>query len=85
MIDVSKIEEINNKWKIDTGSPHLICFMDNILEINVKHDGAAIRNSSAYIENGINVNFVELQTMNFLPELMKEVLKMRHYLVVQVP
>ena len=60
MIDVSKIEEINNKWKIDTGSPHLICFMDNILEINVKHDGAAIRNSSAYIENGINVNFVEL-------------------------
>lgn len=60
MIEVSKIEEINNKWKIDTGSPHLICFMDNILEIDVKYDGAAIRNSSDYIENGINVNFVEL-------------------------
>ena len=26
MVDVSLIEVQNNRWKIDTGSPHLICF-----------------------------------------------------------
>ena len=60
MIDVSIIEEINNIWKMDTGSPHLICFRNNILEIDVKLEGTAMRNSPAYIEDGINVNFVEL-------------------------
>ena len=60
MVDVSLIEVQNNIWKIDTGSPHLICFRDNVLEIDVKHEGASIRNSSNYIKDGINVNFVQL-------------------------
>ena len=59
MVDVSTIDFTNNIWKIDTGSPHLICFRDNVLEIDVRKEGASIRNSSDYIENGINVNFVE--------------------------
>ena len=59
MVDVSTIDLTNNIWKIDTGSPHLICFSDNVLEIDVRKEGASIRNSSDYIENGINVNFVE--------------------------
>ena len=60
MVDVSLIEAQNNTWKIDTGSPHLICFRDNVTEIDVKHEGASIRNSIDYIEDGINVNFVQL-------------------------
>ena len=56
MVDVSLIEVQNNIWKIDTGSPHLICFRDSVSEIDVKHEGASIRNSSNYIEDGINVN-----------------------------
>ena len=60
MVDVSLIEVQNNIWKIDTGSPHLICFRDNISEIDVKHEGSSIRNSSNYIEDGINVNFLQL-------------------------
>lgn len=59
MVDVSLIELRNNIWKIDTGSPHLICFRDTVSEIDVKHEGASIRNSSNYIEDGINVNFVQ--------------------------
>ena len=59
MVNVSKIEVINDLWKIDTGSPHLICFRDNVLEIDVRKEGTSIRNSSDYIEKGINVNFVE--------------------------
>ena len=60
MINVSKVEETNNVWKIDTGSPHLIFFRDNILELNVRDEGSSIRNSSDFMKNGINVNFVEL-------------------------
>ena len=60
MVDVSLIEVQNNIWKIDTGSPHLICFRETVSEIDVKHEGAFIRNSSNYIEDGINVNFVQL-------------------------
>lgn len=60
MVDVSLIEVQNNIWKIDTGSPHLICFRDTVSEIDVKHEGASIRNSSDYLEDGINVNFVQL-------------------------
>ena len=60
MVDVSLIEVQNNIWKIDTGSPHLICFRDNVSDIDVKHEGACIRNSSNYIKDGINVNFVKL-------------------------
>ena len=60
MVDVSLIDIQNNIWKIDTGSPHLIYFRDNVSEIDVKYEGASIRNSSNYIEDGINVNFVQL-------------------------
>ena len=60
MVDVSFFELKNNIWKIDTGSPHLICFRENVTEIDVKHEGASIRNSSDYIHEGINVNFVQL-------------------------
>ena len=60
MVDVSLIEAQNNTLKIDTGSPHLICFRNTVTEIDVKHEGASIRNSSDYIEDGINVNFVQL-------------------------
>ena len=60
MVDVSLIEVQNNMWKIDTGSPHLICFRETVSEIDVKHEGSSIRNSLNYIEDGINVNFVQL-------------------------
>ena len=59
MIDVHSVEKLNNAWKLDTGSPHLVFFKDDIKEINVKEVGSAIRNSIDFVEKGINVNFVE--------------------------
>ena len=39
---------------------YLIYFRNSVTEIDVKYEGASIRNSSNYIEDGINVNFVQL-------------------------
>ena len=54
---------ILNKICINTGSPHLILFIDskmNILEIDVKHYGSKIRYNNLFKKEGINVNFVSI-------------------------
>ena len=61
MSDVSLIEKQQRNWYLDTGSPHLICFVDSIEQIEVSQKGAEIRYSSVYKENGVNVNFVQLK------------------------
>ena len=61
MIDVDSLKFENNAWVLDTGSPHLVTFKKDIQRIIVKEEGASIRNSPAYVENGINVNFVSLK------------------------
>lgn len=58
---------ITNVVIVNTGSPHLIIFIDdklNILEIDVRHFGAKIRYSETYKKNGINVNFVNIESEN---------------------
>tara|TARA_B100000900_G_C20535346_1_gene698117 strand:- start:445 stop:1221 length:777 start_codon:yes stop_codon:yes gene_type:complete len=59
MTDVSVVKSIVDAWQIDTGSPHIIFFKNNIKDIDVKEDGASVSNSSIYKEQGINVNFAE--------------------------
>ena len=45
---------------LDTGSPHHILFSEEVGDINVKRDGAAIRYSEKYESSGgTNVNFVQ--------------------------
>lgn len=46
---------------LDTGSPHYVCFVDNLQQVDVEKSGRAIRNSSAYQTAGINVNFVQAE------------------------
>ena len=46
---------------MDTGSPHLVYFENNLNSIDVKKEGASIRNSSKFVKDGINVNFVEIK------------------------
>ena len=56
-----------NKLLINTGSPHLILFIDtklNILEIDVKYHGAKIRYSNTFKKEGVNVNFVGIDAEN---------------------
>lgn len=59
MIDVTEIEVSDKHAFLNTGSPHHICFSDNINNINVKEIGAKIRYGAPYFESGTNVNFVE--------------------------
>ncbi|WBL21696.1 diaminopimelate epimerase [Zunongwangia sp. HRR-M8] len=59
MQDVSNIYQAGNIAFLDTGSPHHIVFTENVKELDVKEEGAAIRYSLDYKEKGTNVNFVE--------------------------
>lgn len=59
MQDVVEVEEYENHFVMDTGSPHYVKFVSNLDELDVFAEGKKIRNSMQYHEEGINVNFVE--------------------------
>ena len=60
MQDVGLIRDEEEYSFLDTGSPHHVIFSENIADINLKKEGAAIRYSELYAQNGgTNVNFVE--------------------------
>ena len=59
MIDVTEIKISDKQAFLNTGSPHHICFSDNVANINVKEKGAKIRYGAPYFESGTNVNFAE--------------------------
>lgn len=61
MLDVKKIETMNGAWHLDTGSPHLVYFKENVSEIDVQKTGSSIRYSKHFNDEGINVNFAEIQ------------------------
>ncbi len=44
---------------VNTGSPHLVQMVNNVMDYDVFARGQALRNSSLFKEKGINVNFVE--------------------------
>lgn len=56
MGDVSEIKAVNQGLLVDTGSPHLICFQDEIKDLDVATLGRKLRNEFA--PEGVNVNFV---------------------------
>jgi diaminopimelate epimerase len=59
MIDVDVINKDEDAYVLDTGSPHYIKQVSGLKDMDVYHDGYAIRNNNTYKANGINVNFVE--------------------------
>ncbi len=60
MSNVDAVEKKDDAVFINTGSPHHIIFVDDVDSVDIKKQGAAIRNSSAYESiGGTNVNFVE--------------------------
>lgn len=61
MNDAGNIREtMGGKW-IDTGSPHLVIFSDNLAEADVFTEGRMIRYNKVFSPDGVNVNFVEIQ------------------------
>lgn len=60
MGDVTHIETLGQEYFIDTGSPHHICFVDDLDAVDTYAKGKAIRTSARYVEKGTNVNFAEI-------------------------
>ena len=61
MGDVKKPNAIGNDVELNTGSPHYVRFVESADTINVNEEGRKIRYNDFYMQNGINVNFVEMQ------------------------
>ncbi len=61
MIDVGKIVQHNYEdYFLNTGSPHVVKFVDGLTDYPVYEQGKTIRYSDTYAPKGTNVNFVEL-------------------------
>ncbi|HOA39320.1 MAG TPA: diaminopimelate epimerase [Flavihumibacter sp.] len=61
MQDVSSITEVNDDAVLNTGSPHYVKMVTNLLTYDVYNKGKEIRYNALFQPGGINVNFVETQ------------------------
>lgn len=59
MKDIKTIRKFHNDFIVDTGSPHYIKMVTDVMEMDVYKKGYEIRHSKEFEEEGINVNFVE--------------------------
>ena len=59
MIDVDKIKKQRGDFILDTGSPHYVKLVNDVMELDVYKKGRDIRYSKDFEQDGINVNFVE--------------------------
>lgn len=60
MPNISDLRVIDdNSIFVDSGSPHLVLFKENVKKLDVVNLGREIRYSKMYTQNGVNVNFVE--------------------------
>lgn len=59
MKDVTGIEDYHGDSLLDTGSPHYVKSVGDVMKINVFDEGRDIRYNKDFADNGINVNFVE--------------------------
>lgn len=64
MIDVKSVTKSVNGHFVNTGSPHHIVFAENIADIQLVQEARKIRYSQPYDEEGVNVNFVEIENDN---------------------
>jgi diaminopimelate epimerase len=59
MNDVSHIRKIHSDFVLNTGSPHYIKLVTDVMDLDVYKKGHEIRYSKEFEQEGINVNFVE--------------------------
>jgi len=59
MIDVDSINKFEHYSFLNTGSPHHVQIVDDLENYNVKDNGATIRYSELYGDEGSNINFVK--------------------------
>ncbi|MBC7396491.1 MAG: diaminopimelate epimerase [Bdellovibrionales bacterium] len=59
MQNINDVRETPVGYAMDTGSPHLVVDVKDLLNFDVVKEGRKLRNSSLFLPAGINVNFVE--------------------------
>jgi diaminopimelate epimerase len=59
MGDVSDIEMVNDHLFLNTGSPHYVLFVDDVMKTDVVAEGKKIRYNDRFRKEGTNVNFVQ--------------------------
>ena len=59
MKDVFGYQEKDGVYILDTGSPHYVKFVEDVMDHDVLKEGTEIRYSETFAKEGINVNFVE--------------------------
>ena len=59
MIDVNQIENNEDHFYMNTGSPHYVKTVKDIKDFPVYEEGKKIRNNDRFKEKGTNVNFTE--------------------------
>ena len=59
MKDVDKVRKAHGDFILDTGSPHYVKLVNDVMDLDVYKKGRDIRYSKDFEEAGINVNFVE--------------------------
>lgn len=60
MQDVAEVEKIGSNYFLNTGSPHFVCFVEDIEKLDVLKEGRKIRYNKRFAKQGTNVNFVEV-------------------------
>lgn len=60
MIDIPEINTYGGDYILNTGSPHYVKRLSNVADVDVLNEGKKIRNSTNFVKEGINVNFLEV-------------------------
>ncbi len=60
MSDVNTVRFDKDYFVLDTGSPHYVKYVKDLQKYDVEGEGKKIRNSKFFVEEGINVNFIEI-------------------------
>ena len=60
MRDVSGAEPYGADWFLDTGTRHLVHFVDNVADYDVTGEGCRLRHDPRFAPQGVNVNFVQV-------------------------
>jgi len=59
MNDVNEVKYDHGNFILNTGSPHFVTLINDVMHIDVFKKGREIRNSNEFKKEGINVNFVQ--------------------------
>ena len=59
MKDVTDYRQVKEGWFVDTGTRHLVTFVNDVDAVDVEGLGKKLRHLPAFAPEGVNVNFVE--------------------------